>query len=301
MKLIEPSIEIIKETDPFKKIEIIGRVCYKSENNISENSAIKFYKNLIKNEHFAMIEHANYVFDVDDYTYREAATKKYLNCTKQYIGGGSRYIVSGNLRAINESGVPGLLYALNNINSDLLYSKSLAEKNDYIKVIDNANYDNKINNIHKYLSAKFICDLGVSHEIVRHRPASYAQESTRYCNYGKNKYGNELTFIKPCFWTEETAGSKYYSKLINIFQIIEETYLSYISDGVSPQEARSVLPKALKTELVMTASFEEFRHFFKLRCDHAAHPQMREVAFTLLRLVKKLYPGSFDDMFPDVI
>lgn len=147
---------------------------------------------------------------------------------------------------------------------------------------------------HCSFTVKFICDRGVSHEIVRHRMASFCQESTRYCNYSKDKFDGELTFIKPCFWAE---GTQNYYDWYCACRCVEETYLRLLGRGVTPQEARAVLPNSLKTELVMTANIREWRHFLNLRCDPAAHPQMREVALLLLDKLHDAVPVCFDDIW----
>lgn len=147
---------------------------------------------------------------------------------------------------------------------------------------------------HCSFTVKFICDRGVSHEIVRHRMASFCQESTRYCNYSKDKFDGELTFIKPCFWDE---GTQNYYDWYCACRSVEETYLRLLGRGVTPQEARAVLPNSLKTELVMTANIREWRHFLNLRCDPAAHPQMREVALLLLDKLHDAVPVCFDDLW----
>ena len=146
---------------------------------------------------------------------------------------------------------------------------------------------------HFSFSVKFIVDRGVSHEIVRHRVASFAQESTRYCNYGKS---GEVTFIKPLFWDE---GSFEYCRWRGACEVAEYEYCKLLSNGATPQEARSVLPNSLKTEVVMTANLREWRHFFKLRAlgtTGKPHPQMVEVALPLLEECKKLIPVVFDDL-----
>lgn len=147
---------------------------------------------------------------------------------------------------------------------------------------------------HCSFTVKFICDRGVSHEIVRHRVASYCQESTRYCNYSKEGFGSEITVIKPCFLHPYTDG-------FNLWEegclFAEQTYFNLLECGCSPQEARSVLPNSLKTEVVMTANIREWRHFLKLRCSPAAHPQMREVALILLDKFHSLIPVCFDDIW----
>jgi len=146
---------------------------------------------------------------------------------------------------------------------------------------------------HASMSVRFICDRGVSHELVRHRLASFSQESTRYCNYSKDKFGNEITVISPCFWPEEPHR---YEKWLEACEVAERTYFDLLDDGATPQEARSVLPNSLKTEIVVTANLREWRHIFKMRCSVKAHPQMREVMIPLLREVRTRIPVLFDDV-----
>ena len=146
---------------------------------------------------------------------------------------------------------------------------------------------------HEKISVRIICDRGVTHEIVRHRIASYSQESTRYCNYSKDKFGNELTFIRPCFWDER---SETYQIWIQEMQMIEEAYNKMIELGAKPQEARTILPNSLKTEIIVTMNLREWRHFFRLRTSEQAHPQMREVAIMLLKEFRKRIDILFDDI-----
>jgi len=149
---------------------------------------------------------------------------------------------------------------------------------------------------HAHASVRFIVDRGVSHEIVRHRiGVAYAQESTRFCNYSKGKYGSECTFIRPCFWLDLAVHGSLMLKWEDSCRAAETAYLELLSGGAKPQEARSVLPNSLKTELVMTASFTAWRHFFKQRTDKAAHPQMREVVVPLLAEFVERWPAAFDD------
>ncbi|UKI16988.1 MAG: FAD-dependent thymidylate synthase [Ruminococcus sp.] len=146
---------------------------------------------------------------------------------------------------------------------------------------------------HEKLTVKFICDRGVTHEIVRHRIASYSQESTRYCNYSKDKFGNELTFIRPCFWADDSVE---YAVWKQAMEEIEKTYVKLISLGAKPEEARSILPNSLKTEIVCTMNLREWRHFFRLRTAERAHPQIREISVALLDELKKCIPVIFDDI-----
>lgn len=147
---------------------------------------------------------------------------------------------------------------------------------------------------HFSASVLFVCDRGVSHEIVRHRLASYSQESTRYCNYSKERFGREITVIEPCFadrWTPEQ-----YKIWYNAMEAAERHYMHLLDTGVTPQEARAVLPNSLKTEIIMTANIREWRHFFKVRCAPEAHPQMREVANMALKLFREALPSLFEDI-----
>lgn len=153
---------------------------------------------------------------------------------------------------------------------------------------------------HASMTVKFIVDRGVSHELVRHRLASFAQESTRYCNYSKDKFEGEITFIQPCFFE---AGSVEYMAWKKLCQEAESTYMAMMQMNRTPQEARSVLPNSLKTEVVMTANMREWRHFFRLRAageTGAPHPQMSEVAVPLFKEVRDYMPELFGDiLLPD--
>ena len=215
MKIIKPSYEILTPISDggikeLQHIEKIGRVCYKSEDRITDDgeSAKKFVKMLISNGHEAMIEHSS-------------------------------------------------------------------------------------------LSVKFVVDRGVSHELVRHRIASFAQESTRYCNYSKDKFGNEITVILPCFFDTGMSilsNSLVYQEWKSACECAEERYFNLLKMGATPQQARTVLPNSLKTEITITANYREWRNFFKLRTAEASHPQMREVTIPLLKELKTLIPIIFDDI-----
>jgi len=146
---------------------------------------------------------------------------------------------------------------------------------------------------HQSVTVRIICDRGVSHEIVRHRLAAYTQESTRYCNYSKGKFGNEITVIEPVFWDKDDEKYKVWRSAMKHSEIC---YNRLIELGATPQEARSVLPNSLKTEIVITMNLREWRHFFTMRTSQAAHPQMREIAVPLLSEFKRRIPIIFDDL-----
>ena len=148
---------------------------------------------------------------------------------------------------------------------------------------------------HESITVRFVCDRGISHEIVRHRIASFSQESTRYCNYSGDRFRNNITFIKPCFLDEGTGGYKLWKQAMFI---AEKEYFELLNLGCTPQEARSVLPNSTKTEIVMTANLREWRHFLKLRTAKAAHPQMRELTVPLLHELQERIPVVFDDIQP---
>ena len=150
---------------------------------------------------------------------------------------------------------------------------------------------------HGVVTCKITCDRGVTHEIVRHRLASYCQESTRYCNYSRDGFDNQITVIEPCYLCTDSAS---YALWEASCRISEEAYMQMLKLGCTPQEARAVLPNSLKTEIIVTMNMREWRHFFKLRCSKAAHPQMREVANMGLELMYENFPILFDDIYEEV-
>lgn len=292
MKIINARASVLVENDPIKKIEKCGRVCYKSEDKITEDSAEKFVANIIKRGHEAVLEHASFIFQVSYNVYQDIRdkvifvenrypVKLYLRFTDS-----DGYIVSGNVRAWRDffffAGVPPYM-------NDFVEAKPILFpefKSDFPFNLKGGKWSirqisaNELVStyqrlVHEDVSVKFICDRGVTHEIVRHRPASFCQESTRYCNYSNGKFGGEITVIKPCFFKENST------RYLNWFvacESAETAYNAILEDGGTPQEARDVLPNSLKTELIMTAPLMEWCHFFNLRMSPAAHPQMQEVA-----------------------
>lgn len=146
---------------------------------------------------------------------------------------------------------------------------------------------------HEKVTAIFVVDRGISHEIVRHRIASYSQESTRYCNYSNDKFGNEITFIEPFFFKK---GTEKYNCWKGACGVSELQYFDLFKKGATPEQARSVLPNSLKTEIAVTFNIREWKHFFRLRADKAAHPQMREVTIPLLHYFKGKMPELFGDI-----
>lgn len=164
----------------------------------------------------------------------------------------------------------------------------------FIEMLRDRQHDSVLE--HEKVTVKVICDRGVSHEIVRHRIASYSQESTRFCSYAKGKFGNQITVIDPNFEDQPDLTEKQAKVWYDAMTHAEEAYMKLIELGAAPQMARSVLPNSLKTEIVITYNLREWRHFFKLRTAPAAHPQMREITIPMLKEFQKYFPILFDDI-----
>lgn len=278
MKLIESSVQIIKEKDPYKMIELAGRTCYKSEDKITEDSAKEFVDRMIKLGHGAMLEHGTVylkiigVFldptdcDVDygHYVVSHYTKNKYSKVIiKHDEDWKSDVYITTNLRVLVENGWM----------DDLKYICEPTEHHE------------------KRITAKFICDRGVSHEFVRHRVFSFAQESTRYCNYSKDKFNNEIVFIIPS-WAEVNKFGEIVADDNECFyhfkrslEFAESNYFTLLNNGWKPQQARQVLPNATKTELVMTGFESDWEHFLSLRTSKNAHPDAQQLSLKLRELL----------------
>lgn len=309
MRLIKPSFEILEQKPGLdgllQHIERCGRTCYKSEDKITEESAPKFVDMLVKRGHTAMVEHGTvYLYicnglwcEVEKYInnkYSEVEYKLYGTHDPSCDGEDFDAYITTNYRVLLQ----------NNWLDDLKYQ---CEPTEYHT---------------KRITVKFVCDRGVSHEFVRHRVFSFAQESTRYCNYSKDKFGKECTFIIPAWCSNLTEGHLgyyrngkemteslgYYKPGTPILEtlkdfcnegevtwaysckVAENQYSNLLLMGWTPQQARAVLPNSLKTELIMTGTIEQWEGFFKLRCAKDAHPQARELAVPLYEeFVKRGY------------
>lgn len=147
---------------------------------------------------------------------------------------------------------------------------------------------------HISISVRIVCDRGITHELVRHRLCSFSQESTRYANYGKEKFGREITVIRPFFWEE---GTPEFDAWKGSMAAAEKTYLALLDMGARPQEARSVLPNSLKTDIITTANIREWRHIFNLRCSKASHPQIRQIMLPLLAAFYQRLPVLFEAQY----
>ena len=264
MKLIESKAEYIPQTDLYKHIEFCGRTAYKSEDKITENSAKEFVDRMVKSKHGAVLEHGTVYLIIPE---REQKRYEYtlLICnpyTKAILHDRDCYITT-NYRVIIE----------NNITHMLAYTSKPTEFHE------------------KRYTIKFTTDRGVSHELVRHRKFSFVQESQRYCNYSKDKFGGEITFIKPSFITvdelpsniDRNASPEVFKAFILkvAFDSSESAYFALIKKGCTSQEARAILPNTTKTEVIMTGFASDWRFFFDLRYygeTGRPHPDMEILA-----------------------
>lgn len=266
MKLIDSKAELILQQGGlegvYKQIEFCGRTCYKSEDKITEDSAKGFVDRMIKSNHTAMLEQGTVYLMAIDWDYnplRHYWTNKYSRVKEIHLETEHcqsdtsykyAYYVTTNLRVLVENGWL----------DDLQYLCDPTEHHE------------------KRYTMKFTTDRGVSHELVRHRVFSFAQESTRYCNYSKDKFGNELTFIKPSWYDKDEHTTWLFNGQIGAS---ETAYLLLLEKGCSPQEARQILPNALKTEICMTGFACHWRFFFDLRYfgkTGKPHPDMELLA-----------------------
>ena len=266
MKVINASVQEIKQAPGiigiYQHIEKCGRTCYKSEDKITEDSAMKFFKGLVNRKHYAMLEHGTVYFRFplhNDckfcYEIDRVIKSKY---SFFYLGEDSNCYVTTNMRVLLEE-VPNEYEAL--INTYAL------EEPD-------------ANHIRKY-TAKFIISRGIANEFVRHRVFSFAQESTRYCNYMKDKFGGELTFIRPEWLKGDGIDKEAEEVWISSMVWAEKDYLDLVKLGVKPQNARGVLPLDLKTELIMTGTLDQWEDFFDLRMREITgpvHPDAKAIA-----------------------
>ena len=306
MRLCKPSYEIWEQPAGlegiYKMIEKAGRVCYKSEDKITEDSAKSFVDRMVASGHGAMLEHGTVYLKVP----KDGLLRNFIDGTPSHFN----YGWCKTNPIMDED---------NNVYITTNYRHIIEHKlEDYLKYLcEPAEFHERRVTVH------FVCDRGISHEFVRHRVFSFAQESTRYCNYSKDKFGGEVTFIIPCwlnlseghyqyvhetgplghdfYWTPEVSykdlenGASLFLETLAHSEVAYHELLNkwdnrvhdrrfrtgYKGNPWTPQQARVVLPNALKTELVMTGFADDWKHFFFLRCPVNAHPQARELAIPL--------------------
>ena len=294
MKLINSSFEIITPEsysldNVFKMIELCGRCCYHSYDKITPDSSTKFVDRMIKSGHLSSLEHGT-IYLYREFDGNKLAEQDYDGWTQMYVN--------------NPYSVISIMYRTDGVyqvyvttNYRVIVENALEDDLQYI-------VDQPMDHHERRYTVRFVCDRGVSHEFVRHRHFSFSQESTRYCNYSKDKFGNEIAFIKPCWldirdtdegrevtrnWNfdildgcsiiaEEGEFDDARDVFLTSLNVAEHCYLELLQKGWKPQQARAVLPNALKTELIMTGFSSDWEHFFDLRDDSRAHPDAQKLA-----------------------
>lgn len=341
MKIVKAGHEHISQlgVTPYQFIERIGRTCYKSEDKITEDSAVKFVKGLVSRGHTAMIEHfwvhlsysgdyrilydkiedfvTNDLNDLGDYStlFRFMQVTNDFKSKTVLLSCPIRVFTELSNRKLVQDNIPLLIremfHAVQKEYFDFFNETAtffredrvltnqfiVWNESDFIFMMKEAGLPEQEIMKHNTYTFNFICNRGVSHELVRHRPCSFAQESTRYCNYSKDKFGNEITVIDPftALYKDGNCDIDYQRVLWKeVISSTEKYYFELLKAGASPQEARGVLPNDLKTEVVVTANEVEWQHIVNLRAKQTtgkAHPQMVEVMTPVYEELKVLSEG----------
>lgn len=295
MKLVQSNAELIQETNPYKLVELVGRTCYKSEDKITDDSYIKFVQGLIAKEHYAMLEHGRLTFRVKDIEPYLLVGVPGVHVARDIVRDYDSLVVSVSLSHLYNEKWTTLrpwFDQMRRIAEDVYLDGNIPANSTHdtevgtFSLIPGEELDKYLlqhilapDDVFKYRTIKFTCDRGVSHELVRHRCA-VAQSSTRYCNYSKDKFGNEVTFVEPRdyeFWAQEDK-----QRFEKFLKTCEDEYMYMIRErAFTPQQARAVLPNALQTEVILTMNLDQWEHFFNLRLfgeTGAPHPDMKRVA-----------------------
>ena len=331
MKIVDPSVELLDPKDfasVYQFIEKIGRTCYKSEDKITDDSAAKFIKGLVNRQHWAMLEHG--------YIYMRISND-FIDALQDTADTDKAFLhICGNKLTANMRAMYQLIFNSSFPNRDILedlktqlqtlypevFGIAMRKTSDTVKktvtsfmlmtregFIASCEDEHDTEALHMCLphTILFHVDRGVTHEIVRHRPASYAQESTRYCNYQKGKFGSEIVVVKPA-WAIINTGRMSSDKQLALYHAwktgcehAETDYMNMVSLGATAQEARSLLPHAVKADIIVTAVEAEWEHILNLRAygtTGAPQPDMRHcmtIAGTLLRGASngRLYPNDY--------
>ena len=295
MKLIlEPTVKEIDRDSlsPMGLIERIGRTCYKSTSEYTEETAKKFFNQLVERGHYAMLEHAILIFAMPvssfnseiigtDFSAKATHELRYFNLTQLSK---DRVLISGSVRAFNECNIDPLRGLLSLVDDNLLYTPCFgyfvpegAEWVNDLRALPDITLSEMA--VHTYMTLDIECDRGITHELVRHRNCAFAQESTRYCNYTKDKFGGEITFVRPP--EQAMKDLKDYEMMKEAFRKSEELYNHLVNKGMPPELARQVLPMGLSSEIVITANLAEWKHIIDLRGNEVtgkAHPHAKTVA-----------------------
>jgi thymidylate synthase (FAD) len=313
MKVVSPSYEILRDLDQQSlaiRIEVCGRLCYKSEDKITPESAPPFIRRILKHGHNSVTEMAVLTLKVDvdsDSLVAQlfAAQPKYFQVDridKKTI------LMSGSVRAYRElfqaNSTLKIVKAITSFLADkhpLFFEDILPKRGlvpqqgvsvEKIPLSEVEKMPADLLAKHRYIAVKFTVNRAVTHEMVRHRPCGFLQESQRYCRYSDSKFGSQVTFIKPMFYKEGTEEYKLWEQAM---METEKLYIKLLKSS-TPQAARNVLPNSCKTELIVYANLLQWLHMFRLRTSKGADPSMREVMIPLLVDFQKEFPGIFDNL-----
>ena len=309
MKIISPSCEILDRLDQQSlavRIEHCGRICYKSEDRITPESALPFVAKMAEHGHNSVLEMGVVTLEIcaDDRAIADLFLRqpKYLHISREK----NRLLITGSIRAWRElllfqpdCAVVRAACALLNDRHPYFFSTILPEggltavpgiavRKVPLAEIEQLPADKLAK--HRHIAVKFVVNRAVTHELVRHRLCAFLQESQRYCRYSDDKFGSEVTFVKPLFWAEDSAE---YAVWRQAMEETERLYLRLLETSTA-QAARTVLPNSCKTEIIVYANLEQWRHIFKLRCSKAAEPSMREVMVPLREEFARRWPGLHD-------
>jgi thymidylate synthase (FAD) len=307
MKIIDPYFQIQDDLDRKSlaiRLEECGRICYKSEDLITEDSALPFVTKVAAHGHNSVLEMAVVTLQVEC---SSSQANSLLGCQPKFLiidQGDTHLLITGSIRAFREL---YMRYSENEIIASI--TTFLGERHPYlfegvwnakeawqperllpVKKIPLDEVEKLPADLllrHRYVGVKFFVNRAVTHEIVRHRPCSFLQESQRYCRYSQDKFDNQVTFIKPMFFKEDSPEYRLWTKAMTE---TEALYLKLLETS-SPQAARTVLPNSCKTEIIVYCNLEEWRHIFKLRTSNAAEPSMREIMIPLAEELRKRYPA----------
>lgn len=288
MNIVEPSVEEIINDTPGKKMEYCGRVCYKSDSNINDNSYIKFLQNIAKSGHTSVLEHERLCFEIDmSYDLnRIIPNLKFFTITSS----GLKNYISADVRAwLENCDEENIFYPHLQEIYPFLFTGNLSFKMPFIKLIDKTEISkmdeklaSEIKTNHVARTFKIVCSRSCTHQLVRHRAFSFSQQSQRYCNFSNDKFGHSVDFIMPEFTdvkkfsNDEQETIK--QMLIKCYSEAEENYFNLIDIGLRAEDARSVLPNAAASIIVMTGTVKAWESFFKLRCDSHAQREIRDIA-----------------------
>jgi thymidylate synthase (FAD) len=313
MRVIPASYDILEDLDQqslITRIEACGRICYKSEDKISAASAVPFVKAIMKHGHNSVMEMG--VLTLRIFCNREKEIAELYSTMPKYLfidRLADHLLISGSVRAFREqivnhgdtsvvSALAAFLLQRHPVLFEDVAAKVAPEKKsadmriEKVTLAEVDDFPGALLVRHRHLGVKFYVNRAVTHEIVRHRPCSYLQESQRYCRYSESKFDNQVTFIRPLFFKEKSEEYRLWEKAM---ADTEEIYLKLLATA-SPQAARTVLPNSCKTELITYANLMEWHHILKLRTSAAAEPSMREVMNPLLIWFQGRFPGIFDDL-----